>query len=57
MRLPYHEHLSYLLILHFPDGLTVLMIACGSGTTRHDDLLCCVDMLLDRGVEINAYNR
>lgn len=35
---------------------TVLMVACGSASRKYDDVLNCIDQLLDKEAQVNAYN-
>lgn len=33
------------------------MVACGSASRKYDDVLNCIDQLLDKEAQVNAYNR
>ncbi|XP_048739519.1 ankyrin repeat, SAM and basic leucine zipper domain-containing protein 1-like [Ostrea edulis] len=42
---------------HHKDTYTVLMAACGSTSNNEDNILQCVDYLLERGVKLNTHDR
>ena len=39
------------------DKYTVLMAACGASGYKEEEVLKCVDLLIDKGSEVNVYDR
>ena len=39
------------------DMYYVLMAACGSSGFKEEEVVKCVNLLLDRGAEVNVYDR
>ena len=42
---------------HLADMYYVLMAACGSSGYKEADVLTCVNLLMDRGADVNVYDR
>ena len=49
----FHDNVSDI----FADKYTVLMAACGASGYKEEEVLKCVNILLDKRSEVNSYDR